>query len=121
MPLNPEAIEQIKVHEWVKQNTDLPFLHIANEGKRSYVNGSILKRMGMKPGVSDIFIPRSTKEHHGLWIELKTGYNKPTNHQLQFIDDMKKEGYEAITCWGADATIEKIRDFYHSLTTVVNS
>ena len=113
MKLNPETIEQIKVHEWVKQKTDLPFIHIPNEAKRTITLGNILKRMGMRAGVSDIFIPRASKGYHGLWIELKVGSNQPTENQIQFIEDMHKEGYQAMTCWGADSAIRVIRDFYN--------
>lgn len=112
MNLSQESIEQIKVHEWAKQCTDLPFIHIPNEGKRSFANGSILKRMGLQPGVSDIFIPRAANGFHGLWVELKTGHNKPTENQLKFIDNMKKEGYEATVCWNAENAINFISNFY---------
>lgn len=112
MKLLPEMIEQIKVSEWVKQNTDLPFIHIPNEAKRSPTLGNILKRMGLRAGASDIFIPRAAKGFHGLWIELKAGTNRPTENQLKFIEDMKKEGYEAMTCWGSESAIQIICDFY---------
>lgn len=112
MILKPETIAQIQVYEWVKQKTDLPFLHIANEGKRSVSNGRILKRMGMRSGVSDIFIPRASRGYHGLWIELKTGGTKPTREQIQFLDDMIREGYEARLIYEAQSAIDFIAHFY---------
>jgi hypothetical protein len=112
MRLPPEIIEQIKVHEWVKQRTNLPFIHVPNEAKRSPSLGAVLKRMGLRAGVSDIFIPRAKDNFHGLWIELKMKGNRPTENQLQFIADMKNEGYEAMVCYESAAAIEAIKNFY---------
>lgn len=107
-----EQIEQVKVREWVRNNTDLPFIYIPNDGKRSPQLGLLMKRMGLCPGASDIFIPRATKRYHGLFIELKAGKNKPTLLQLKFIDDMIIEGYGAYVAYGAEEAIAIIKQFY---------
>ena len=112
MKLNPETIEQIRIVEWIKQTTNLPVIHIANEGKRSQAMGAILKRMGMVAGASDLFIPRANAEYHGLFIEVKVGKGKLSPAQTMFIDKMLSEGYMALAVWGADAAIEFIRTFY---------
>ena len=112
MILKPETIAMIQVYEWVKQNTNLPFMHIANEGKRSIANTRILKRMGMRPGVSDIFIPRACRGYHGLWIELKVGSNEPTAQQIDFLEQMISEGYLAKVIYEAEPCIEYIANFY---------
>lgn len=114
VPLGKEQIEQIKVYEFVKQCTDLPFIHIANERRTAPHKGLILKRMGVTKGVSDIFIPRATKNYHGTWIELKTDEGKPTPHQLDFIQQMIKEGYYGQICYGADEAILLIKSLYLS-------
>lgn len=58
MPLKPEQIEHINIVEWF--NYQFPklepdFHHFANERKCSIQQGAILKRMGVKRGVSDFF------------------------------------------------------------------
>lgn len=112
MKISGECLEQIKVHEFVKQCTDLPFLHIANERSCSIQQGMILKRMGVRSGVSDIFIPRANKTLHGLWIELKFGKNKASPAQLTFINEMISEGYGAFVATGAEEAILIIKSFY---------
>jgi len=112
MKFGKESIEQIKVFEWVKNNTNLPFMHIANERSCTPQQGSILKRMGVRAGVSDIFIPRASKGHHGCFIELKVGANKPTDLQKLFLEEMTNEGYFAACVWGSDAAIEVIKCLY---------
>ena len=110
-----ERDEQIKLFQWIKLNPKIkPFaLYIPNDGKRSPQLGAIYKRMGLRPGTSDIFIamPNKTKTHHGLWIELKWGKNKATPAQLEFINDMRSQGYYAEVVWGADDAIQLIKDY----------
>ncbi len=112
MNLGAEMLMQIQVCNFVQQCTKLPFIHIANEGKRSHVNGSLLRRMGLRAGVSDIFMPRGNARFSGLWIELKAGKNKPTPSQLEFINEMITEGYHACVCYSAEEAILTIKTFY---------
>lgn len=106
--INPEAIEQIKVVEFVKQCTDLPVIHIANERITSAYAGAILKRMGVRAGCADLFFPRQP----ALWIELKTKKGKLSLLQKEFLDEMRKEGYTAEVCYGADEAIKFIKSHY---------
>lgn len=107
-----EDIEQIKVVEFVKQCTDLPVIHIANQRQTSPAHGRLLKRMGVRAGTADLFFPRSSHNRKGLWLELKTKGGKPTVLQLQFLDDMRAEGYAGKVCHGADEAIHIIKTFY---------
>lgn len=113
MKINPESIEQIKVCEWIKQiHPDIPFLHLANERACSIQYGMLLKRMGVMKGASDIFIPKATKNFHGLFIELKVGSNRATPSQLEFIERMISEGYAGFVAYGADEAISIIKSIY---------
>ena len=47
----------------------IPIVHIPNEGKRTVSYGAKLRRMGMKKGFPDLFIPKAAKGKHGLFIE----------------------------------------------------
>ena len=112
MPLGREQVEHIKVIEFLRQCTDLPFLHIANERRTSAQAGALLKRMGVVSGIPDIFIPRATKKFHGVWIELKVGKNKLSSSQLDFINKMITEDYGAFVAYGSDECIEIIKKLY---------
>ena len=110
--IKKEDIEQIKLVEWLKNKTDLPFFSIANQRTCSSQYGSLLKRMGVRAGVSDLMIPRATKHYHGTFIELKTDSGRLADNQKKFIEDMLKEGYFAACCFGSNAAIHIIKTLY---------
>lgn len=110
--LKPEMKMQMAVCQFIRNYTDLPFIHIPNEGLRSKITGALLKRMGLCPGASDIFIPRAKNDFHGLFMELKYGENKLTPAQIKFIQMVEKEGYKSMVCWSAVDAINKILEFY---------
>lgn len=109
--LRKEEQELITIFEWIDLHKDIcnHFLHVPNEGKRSYYLGKILKRMGLRKGVSDILglIPRG--KYHGICIEHKTIEGKPTAEQLHFIDNQNAAGYFAKITYGVDDAIDTIR------------
>lgn len=110
--IGEEAKNQIIVVNWVKQCTDLPVIHIAGERKCSPQYGAFLKKMGCIPGVADLFFPRGNEKYKGMWIELKTLKGKPTKIQIQFLDDMAREGYFTAINYGSKEAIETIKNFY---------
>lgn len=87
------------------------FHHFANERKCSVITGSILKKMGVKRGVSDFHLGVAKGGFFGLWIELKIDKGKLTSHQKSFIDRKMQRGYLAIVAWGFDEAV-KIIDCY---------
>lgn len=50
---------------------------------------------GVKRGVSDVAIMQPYKDKHGLFIELKVQYNKPSDEQIEFMTKARKRGYGA--------------------------
>lgn len=111
--LKPETLEQIAVFDWIRCHKNIfPYaFHIPNEGKRSKIMGKILQRMGMRAGISDIFVAIPTGKFHGLWIELKAGTNKATPLQLQFLKDMARKNYATSVCHGSKHAIQTIEDY----------
>ncbi len=78
-------------------------IHIPNEGKRESHQGRTLVNMGLKAGVSDLFLPVARGSYHGLWIELKrTQGGKVSELQQQWIDKMHRQGYAAKVAYGCD-------------------
>lgn len=112
MKLGKEDIQSIILYDWIIFNKldDICF-HVGNERSVSPQAGSIFKRKGIKPGVSDYFIMRPMTPYHGLIIELKIKPNKPTDLQLKFLETMNKEGYLAVVRWSAKECIETIQDY----------
>lgn len=66
--------------------------HPANEGRRTKFEQFKLKYLGVKSGLPDILCFTPSGEYNGLAIELKVGYNKPTQNQktwLRLLDNCK--------------------------------
>lgn len=90
----------------------IDIVHIPNEGKRSERYGAELKRLGMRKGFPDLFVPLARRGYHGLFIELKRDITrKPTNEQLWWIEKLNAAGYYATVCYGADAAIKEINKY----------
>jgi hypothetical protein len=95
-------------------------IHVANEGKRSPFERFKFKYLGGKAGVPDILIFRSNGIRNGLAIELKVGYNKPTDSQKESLEKLRKENWECHWTNDYDKTIEII-DKYLSLPNDTNT
>tara|TARA_R100001015_G_C4634620_1_gene201483 strand:- start:5925 stop:6596 length:672 start_codon:yes stop_codon:yes gene_type:complete len=95
-------------------------IHVANEGKRSPFERFKFKYLGGKAGVPDILIFRSNGIRNGLAIELKVGYNKPTDSQKESLEKLREENWECHWTNDYDKTIEII-DKYLSLPNDTNT
>lgn len=102
-----EGTEQEAVVEfcdWLK----IPVVHIPNEGPRSASYGARLKRMGMRKGFPDLFIPLARLGYHGLFIEMKYGKGKTTMEQDEWLARLSSAGYAVKVCKGAEAAKQAI-------------
>lgn len=111
--MKPEQIEHIKLMDWVRSKSHIhPFVfHIGNERKTSVQQGKLLKRMGIKAGVSDLFIGIPRGEWHGMFLELKAGKNKPTKAQELFMQDFASQGYYCVWCQGFEEAKKLILEY----------
>ena len=69
------------------------FTHVPNEGKRSTFERYKFKYLGARAGVPDLLIFHANNKYNGLAIELKVGYNKPTEHQLKWLLELQNSGW----------------------------
>lgn len=109
-----ERIDHINTVNWFEHHyPDLrdDFHHFANERRCTPQEGQMLKRMGVKKGVYDFFLAIPANGKHGLWVELKTGNNKPTKEQIEFGERKKIRGYEAFVVYGTDSAREVIKSY----------
>jgi hypothetical protein len=81
---------------------------IPNGGARDVRTGAKLKAEGVLAGVPDLFLAAVRGKYHGLFIEMKVKPNKPTVKQTEVIQNLRKQGYAAYVCYGADSAIELI-------------
>lgn len=119
--LPTEDQEQAAVIQWrdlmVQQFPDLEdLIHIPNGGLRSKSEAVRFKRLGVRPGVSDLFLPAPRGKYHGLWIEMKRQKGgKLSPDQKDWLDRMNRKGYLAVRADGAEEACEIL---YRYLTGV---
>ena len=106
-PTASETEEQIAVIEYCDVY-GIPIYHIANEGKRTYYTGNLLRKAGMRKGVPDLCIPLPRGKYHGFYIEMKSEAGKVTKEQTRWLKLLKNNGYATAICYGADEAINKI-------------
>lgn len=94
----------------------IDIVHIPNEGKRSTAYGARMKRMGLRSGFPDLFLPYPRAGYHGLFIEMKTEGGKATANQKKWIAKLSARGYRAVVCVGADEAITDIRNYMNEVT-----
>lgn len=99
------------VMAWVRAHASIaPFvIHVPNEGKRSLRYGFKLKELGMRAGVSDLFIALARHEYHGAWIELKSKKGILSLAQKQFQDDMRSQNYYTSVTYTLDEAISVLQ------------
>jgi len=105
-----EAQIQAALFEWAAYNLikypELKLLHaIPNGGSRHPAEAANLRRQGVKPGVSDIFLPVARRLYHGIYIELKAAKGRLRPMQKEWLTAVSKEGYYATMCRGTDEAI----------------
>ena len=105
-----ETDEQITVVEWCEAMR-IPVAHIPNEGKRSPVAGRIMKRMGLRKGFPDLFVPLPKGGFHGLFVEMKAKWGKTTKEQEEWLSLLNSNGYAVCVAVGANEGIEKIKRY----------
>jgi len=109
---------QIQYFNWVyAQERVYPALrwvhHIANGGSRHMLEAVKLKRMGVRPGVADVFIPNAHPfyDRKGLWIEFKSSVGKQSPQQKEFALSMSLCGYRYEICRTSQAAIEITKNY----------
>lgn len=122
-----ESQEQRALVSWLTYHPILKnfFCKNNNEGKRSDISGHNLKSLGLRPGVSDMFIYYPSGAYHGLWLEIKRNkkYSKSERSTLtwiaqeKFIETVKSVGYAGFFCYGWEEAKSIIENYLasHSL------
>lgn len=102
--MRPEdAIQRAVVqHLRARGARDLVFWHTPNGGKRRRVEAAIFKGLGVRAGVADI-----VALHRGRFyaLELKAPGGRPTESQIQFLQDVNKAGGYSALCEGLDRAL----------------
>lgn len=108
-----EFKEQCVIFEWAKlqknRYPDLEYMFSTLNGVRlNQGQAKKAKLSGNKSGVPDIVMLAPNGKYLGLLIELKVGYNLPSQNQKKYINYLNSKGYYAKVCIGARDAIETI-------------
>lgn len=111
-----EEIQQKALVEWLRiidKQHDLLWWHTPNGGARNVIVGAILKAMGVRRGVSDLFFANPTAEYNCLAIEMKaSAKDYPSKEQREFLAHIKRIGGRAEIIWDWVKAKELIVDHY---------
>jgi len=86
-------------------------VHIPNEGKRTRFEQYKLKKMGVMAGMPDLMIFDPRGIYSGLAIELKAGYNKPTENQLKCLRELENRKWKVLWSNSLDEVLEEIDNY----------
>ncbi len=108
-----EEMEQVTLFSWATWQEqlypDLKWMyHVPNGGKRNKATAARLKAAGVKAGVPDVVLPTPKGIYHGLYIEMKSGDNKPTAKQKEWLEYLKSAGYKTAVCYSYEEAIDVI-------------
>ena len=85
--------------------------HPPSEGVRSVVFAARLKKVGWRKGMADIQLFVPSTRYHALFIEMKSMKGRPEKEQLEYLTDLRSQGYAACLCYGDEAAINCIMDY----------
>ena len=107
-----EHNEQARLFSLLARHEELKWVHaIPNGGLRNKRTAANMKQEGVKAGVWDIFIPIPKQGKHGMYLEMKYGFNRLTSAQVEFGRAMEALGYECKVAYSAETAYEFILSY----------
>lgn len=105
-----EQSMQCAIIDWVRYHPIIlkHIMHIPNESKSTPGYRKTLSDMGVKSGVSDLFVALPRRGYHGAWIELKSQNGRLGPAQKVFLEDMAIAGYFTKVCYTIEEAIETL-------------
>lgn len=110
--LGKEDDFQISVARLLDSIPSCLWCHVNNEGLHKPQYRAKMAAKGLKPGVPDILIFNQSKMYKGFAIELKVGYNKPTEYQSTWQDRLNSFGWKTLTTHSLDEAINEIENYF---------
>ncbi len=109
-----ETQHHIGLMVWAKTQPILSeyLIHIPNGGYRYPKEAIKLKKMGVKAGVSDLFLAYPNAHYHGLWIELKSEKGKLSPEQKAWLILMETVGYAVAVSYSLENTYDILQSYF---------
>ena len=116
-----EAQEQRAFVKWLSTHHLLKnlFCKIYNEGARTPAQGWHAKLLGLRAGVSDLFIYYPCGGYHGLFVEMKRNRTYSRSERMtdtwlaqeEFQRIVKDVGFAAFFCYGFDDAVRTVNNY----------
>lgn len=103
-------IRIVNMQKWKYPGLDMLF-SIPNGGQRHIAVAIKLKAEGVRAGVPDLMLAVARGGYHGMFIEMKSGYNKPTVAQACWLERAAKEGYHCVVCYNAVEAWDAVKKY----------
>lgn len=84
---------------------------VPNGGNRYRVTGAILKAEGVVAGVSDLLLLHPSGKYHGLCIEMKTPKGRQQPSQVEWQQEVERQGFKYVVCHSVDEFMEDVDIF----------
>jgi hypothetical protein len=111
----PEQIvhKSIVAHLKARGAPDVVFLHPANGGARSPVEGAILKSMGVVPGAPDLLLFHRARngDARAFALELKAEDGRLSEAQAEMLRRLAGAGVITAVCHGIDCALKQLEDW----------
>ena len=115
--MRTEAQEQEAVIRWAAMSTgmypELKLLfHIPNGGSRNRIEAAHLKKLGVKAGVPDLFLPVARGAYHGLFIEMKREKGgRVSEDQDAWLLALSSQGYATFVANGFEEARQMLEEY----------
>ncbi len=73
--------------------------------------GAKRKAMGVSSGYPDIVLHVKNCSFNGLAIELKVGKNTASTQQLEWLNNLKHQGWKTMVSWSFDEVVWEIDEY----------
>ena len=112
-----ESYEQTEIFRWARANQiDYPELQLLNASLAGFKftpgQSRKAKAQGMRKGYPDIFLPVTTNQYAGLFIELKRiKGGSVSREQKAFLNRLNEQRYLAVVCKGHKEAIHVVKEY----------
>lgn len=112
-PQIPEDKLQMDLVRWIDvKYPNALYTHCPNGGNRSLSEGIKFKLMGVKPGVPDLIFFDPIGIYIGLAIELKSGKNKTTKAQNEWLKRLDENTFKTAVHYTFEGACREIEEYY---------
>ena len=76
---------------------------------------TLIKYLGVSPGVPDLMIFDPNNKYNGLAIEFKIKYNKPTENQDRWLKELKSRKWASYVIYSYEDGVELIDKYFKNV------